>query len=138
MKQFKKHMILFIVGGMSYYFIEVIWRGYSHFSMMILGGICFVLMGLINEFFTFAMPLWKQQLIATCIITTLEFITGYILNIKLSLNIWDYSNLIFNLMGQICLLYSVIWYFLSVVAIILDDYLRYWLFDEEKPHYNKK
>lgn len=138
MKQFKKHIILFLIGGISYYLIEVLWRGYSHFSMLLLAGYLFLIIGYINIFFSWEMPLWKQQLIATIIITTLEFITGCIINIKLGWNVWDYSNLRFNLLGQICLLYSVIWFFLSAIAIILDDWLRHWLFGELRPYYRLK
>lgn len=130
-----KFILLFLTGGNLYYLIEILWRGHSHFSMFILGGICFILIGLTNEYFSFEMPLWKQQLISTVIITFMELIAGIILNIWLGLNIWDYSNLKCNLLGQITLQYSILWFFLSLPAIILDDYLRYWLFDEEKPHY---
>lgn len=131
MQQFKKYSTLFMVGGISYCFIEVLWRGYSHLSMFFLAGLCFILIGNINEHFSWEMKLWKQQLIATIIITVLEFITGYIVNIKLGWNVWDYSNLRYNLLGQVCLLYSILWFFLSALAIILDDYLRYRWFDEE-------
>ena len=41
---------LFLIGGALYYVIEILWRGYSHWSMFILGGICFVIMGLLNEY----------------------------------------------------------------------------------------
>jgi len=135
MKQFIKLFILFSIGGLIYYIIEIIWREYSHISMFILGGLCFLLIGLINEFLTYMVPLWKQQLISTGIVTILEFNFGLILNIIFKLNIWDYSNLPFNILGQVCLQFSIAWFFLSAMAIILDDYLRYWLFDEEKPHY---
>ncbi len=135
MKQFTKLFILFLIGGVLYYILEIIWRGYSHISMLILGGVCFLLIGLINEFLTYSVPLWKQQLISTGIITILEFNFGLILNIIFKLNIWDYSNLSFNILGQVCLQFSIIWFFLSAIAIILDDYLRYWIFGEEKPHY---
>lgn len=135
MLQFKKHLSLFLIGSILYYNLEILWRGYSHCSMFILGGICFVLIGLINEYFSWEMKLWKQQLIATIIITTLEFITGYIVNIKLDWNVWNYGNLRFNLLGQISLQYSILWFFLSAVAIVLDDYLRYKWFDESKPRY---
>lgn len=135
MKQFIKLFILFSIGGLIYYIIEIIWREYSHISMFILGGLCFLLIGLINEFLTYMVPLWKQQLISTGIVTILEFNFGLILNIIFKLNIWDYSNLPFNILGQVCLQFSIAWFFLSAVAIILDDYLRYWLFNEEKPHY---
>lgn len=130
-----KNIILFLIGGISYYVIEILWRGYSHSSMVLLGGACFFLIGLINERFTFEMPLWKQQIISTGIVTTLEFIFGIILNRVFDLGVWDYSALPFNLLGQISLHYSVAWFFLSAIAIVLDDYLRYWFFKEEKPHY---
>ncbi len=130
-----KYLVLFLTGGNIYYLIEILWRRTSHISMFIIGGICFILIGLINECFTFNMPLLKQQLISAVIITVLEFISGLILNIFLRLDIWDYSTLKFNLLGQISLQYSILWFFLSLPAIIMDDYLRYWLFGEEKPHY---
>jgi uncharacterized membrane protein len=130
-----KKLILFLIGGISYYLIEILWRGYSHLSMFMLGGICFVLIGLINEFYDWNMPLWKQMLIACLVVTVAEFVAGVILNIWLGLDIWDYSNLTFNLLGQISLQYSILWFFLSLPAIVLDDWLRYWLFEEERPHY---
>ena len=43
-----KHFILFLIGGGIYLAIELWWRGYSHPSMFVLGGICFVFVGLIN------------------------------------------------------------------------------------------
>lgn len=130
-----KYLVLFLTGGNLYYLMEILWRESSHISMFILGAICFILIGLINEHFTFKMPLWKQQLISTLIITALELLFGLILNIGLGLNIWDYSNLKCNLLGQISMQYTLMWFFLSLPAIILDDYLRHWLFGEEKPHY---
>lgn len=130
-----KLLVLFLIGGFSYYGIEILWRGYSHISMFALGGICFVFIGSINEFFSWEMPLLKQGIIGSFIVTMLEFITGCIVNLWLNLDVWDYSDLSFNFMGQICLWFSLIWILLSIVAVIIDDWLRYWLFDEEKPHY---
>ena len=126
---------LFLIGGVVYVIIELLWRGYSHTSMFILGGLAFILIGQINEFFSWQPPIWLQCLIATVIILTLEFVFGCILNLWLRLNIWDYSHLPFNILGQICLPFAFAWYFLSAFAIVADDFLRYWLFDEEKPHY---
>jgi uncharacterized membrane protein len=77
----------------------------------------------------------QQSLIGALLTTFVELISGLILNVWLGLGIWDYSNLPFNFMGQICLPFFFAWIALSCVAIILDDYLRYWLFHEEKPHY---
>ncbi|HHV46091.1 MAG TPA: hypothetical protein GXX53_04170 [Tissierellia bacterium] len=136
MRHIKKYLVLLIIGGNLYYILEVLWRGYSHFTMFMLGGICFILVGLINEIsITSNMPLIIQQFIAAIIITSLELVFGLVFNIWLGLNIWDYSSLRFNFMGQICLMFSILWFFLSLPAILLDDYLRYWIFGEEKPEY---
>ncbi len=135
MRQIYKNMVLFIVGGIIYYFIETLWRGYSHVSMFFVGGLCFVLIGLINEYLSFDTPIWKQQLIAAVIVTLIELAAGIVLNKCLKMSIWDYSNLPFNLWGQVSLHYSMGWFILSAAAIILDDWLRYFLFKEEKPYY---
>lgn len=133
--QIIKYTVLFLTGGVIYFFIEFTARGYSHISMFILGGICFIALGLLNETLSWDTPLLQQMLYGAIIITVLEFITGCIVNLWLGLNVWDYSEERYNLMGQVCLKYSVYWFFLSGVGIILDDFIRYLWFDEEKPRY---
>lgn len=113
--------------------IELMWRGRTHWTMFIVGGICFVLVGLVNEVFTWDMPLIRQQAISTVMITIVELLAGLLINCNYT--IWDYRNAPLNIMGQICLPYTILWFFLSCPAIILDDYLRYWIFGEEKPRY---
>lgn len=135
MKQLLKYIFLGLTGGNIYAFLEILWRGYSHWTMFLLGGICFILLGLINEILSWETPLPVQMALGCVIITALEFITGCIVNLWLGWDVWDYSQYRFNLLGQISLMSSVGWYFLSVVGIVLDDFLRYWLFDEEKPRY---
>ena len=135
MKRYHKEIILGFIGGLLYIIIELIWRGYSHWTMFVLGGICFVFLGRINELISWNMPLWQQALIGTAIITGLEFITGCIVNLWLGWNVWDYSNVPFNVLGQICLPYILLWIPISLTGIFLDDYLRHWIFKEEKPHY---
>lgn len=135
-KIFFKYLILFIIGGSSYIVVELCYRGYSHWTMFILGGLCFIIIGLLNEKLFKKNSLILQSLMGSGVITILEYITGLIVNIILKWNIWDYSNLLFNIHGQICLLFTGIWILVSMIAIIVDDYLRYWLFKEEKPNYN--
>ncbi len=130
-----KPLVLFSVGGAIYIMIEMLWRGYSHWSMLIVGGLCFVMIGLINEYYSYDIPLIWQMMIGACIVTAVEFVSGCIINLWLGLNVWDYSDMPFNIWGQVCLPYMVLWSLLSGVAIILDDYLRYWWFGEEYPHY---
>lgn len=135
MKQLLKNIILLFVGGLLYISIELLWRGHTHWTMFVLGGICFYYIGLVNEDFTWDMSLIKQMLIGAVVITMLELLFGILVNGVYNLNVWDYSNMPFNFLGQICLPYSILWFFISLPAIVLDDYLRHWLFGEEKPHY---
>jgi len=130
-----KSLILFLIGGLIYMFIEIAFRGYSHWTMFILGGICFLFLDGINNYISWNIPLWLQSLIGAIVITTLEFITGCIVNLWLGWNIWNYSDLSLNFLGQICLWFFFLWYLLSPVGIVLGDYLRYFIFHEEKPHY---
>lgn len=132
---FLKYLILFSLGGIFYLIIELLWRGYSHWTMFVLGGVCFVLIGVINELLPYDMPLIIQMLIGTFIITSLEFVTGCIVNLYLHLNVWSYYDMPYNIMGQICLPYMFLWFLLSSVCIVVDDYLRFMFFGEEKPHY---
>ncbi len=68
--------------------------------------------------------------------TAMELVVGVPLNLMLGLHIWDYSSLPFNLLGQICLPFTVLWFFLALLCIFVDDWLRYVLFNEERPHYH--
>lgn len=126
---------LFCVGGGLYTAIELLWRGYSHISMFFLGGVCFIAIGAINELFPWSLGFVWQSLIGAALVTALELVSGIILNLWLGLGVWDYSTMPCNLWGQICLPYSMAWVALSAVAIVIDDWLRHILFDEEKPHY---
>lgn len=117
-----KNFILFLFGAISYVIIELLWRGHTHFSMFILGGLCFLLVGLINE--KRKIPLISQMVIGAGIITLLEFICGYIVNIRLGMNVWNYADMPFNIMGQICLPYTLAWFVLSGVCVVVDDWLR--------------
>lgn len=135
MKALCKNLFLFAVGGVLYYIIEILWRGHSHYSMFFVGGLCFVLIGKINEYIPWDIPIYLQSILGAVIITSVEFISGCILNIWLGLDVWDYSNIPFNLLGQICLPFSILWVFVAFVAILLDDYIRYFFFGEEKPRY---
>lgn len=129
-----KYITLLIVGGGFYVLVELVWRGRSHWTMFLLGGICFVSLGLINEIIPWDMPLWQQTIIGACIITVLEFLTGCIVNLWLGWDVWDYSGLAGNILGQICPQFFILWLPVAMAAIVLDDWLRYW-FGEEKPHY---
>ena len=134
-KQIAKYIFLGVIGGGIYYNLELIWREHSHWTMFLLGGICFIALGLINELLSWDTPLISQMVIGSLIITTLEFITGCVVNLWLGWNVWDYSNLPYNLLGQISLFSSIGWIGLSLVGIVLDDFIRWKWFGEDKPRY---
>lgn len=118
-----KEFIIFIIFGLMYITIELLYRGHTHYSMFIVGGICGVLIGLINDN-TPDMPLLPQCVLGAVIITIIELLTGLFLNVYLGLNVWDYSNQPFNFMGQICPQFCIIWCVLSILVIRIDDWLK--------------
>ena len=103
--------------------------------MAIVGGICFVVIGGLNNYIPWEMQLHNQAAIGALFVTAMELVVGIPLNLMLGLHIWDYSSLPFNLLGQICLPFTVLWFFLALLAIFVDDWLRHWWFHEERPHY---
>ena len=118
-----KEFIIFIIFGLMYVTIELLYRGHTHYSMFIVGGVCGVLIGLINDN-TPDMPLLPQCVLGAVIITVIELLTGLFLNVYLGLNVWDYSNQPFNFMGQICPQFCIIWCILSILVIRIDDWLK--------------
>ena len=132
-----KYLVLFFIGAFAYCGIEIIWRGSTHWTMGVLGGVCFIDIGLINNsrFFYHLMPFREQMVLGGLIVTVMEFIAGCILNLWLGLGIWDYSQMPFNLCGQICLPYTILWILLSAVCIVADDWLRYLMKMNGKPEY---
>ncbi len=135
MRRAIKGLTLAWIGGSTYVLLELIFRGYSHFSMFLLGGVMFLLIGGMNNWLPWSMSLVRQCFLGMLAITAAEFVSGCVLNLWLGLAIWDYSNMPYNLLGQICLPFMGVWFLLSGVAIILDDWLRYWMFGEERPKY---
>ena len=123
MKKLLKNLLIFSIFGLTYGLIEILWRGYTHPSMVIVGGICGLLIGLLNEK-NKKMNLLLQMVEGMVIVTVLEFVSGIILNLCLGLNVWDYSNMRFNLLGQVCPQFCIAWFFLSYFVIRIDDLLR--------------
>ena len=136
MKQLLKQTALAVCGGCLYLLLELLWRGRSHWTMFLLGGLCFTLIGLLNEILPWEMPLLLQGVIGSvCIVTPLEFVTGCVVNLWLGWNVWDYSGLPGNLLGQICPQFTLLWVGIAAVAVVLDDAIRWRFFGEERPHY---
>ena len=136
MKNLIKYAALFITGGLIYGGIEILARGYTYLSMVIVGGICYIVIGLLNEILPWNFSITTQMILGAIAITILELLSGVILNIWLDFGIWDYTAEPYNFMGQICAEMTFCWFWLSGIGIVLDDYMRYWFFKESKPHYH--
>ncbi len=122
---------LLLVGGLGYYCIELVYRGYSHWSMMICGALTFLAIYRINERFPDT-ALVLRALLGASVITAVEFLAGCIVNLMLGLNVWDYSELPYNLLGQICLPFSLLWFLLCLPVCGLCILLRRAVFPSDE------
>ena len=111
--RFWKACLLFYVGGGAYMVLEFLWRGRSHGSMFLLGGLCFLLIGKLSGWLA-RVPLAFQLLIFSAIITFLELLMGLIVNG--SYRVWDYRRVPYNFLGQICLPFTLLWIPVSLCA----------------------
>lgn len=116
--RFWKNAVLFYLGGASYMTIEFLWRGRSHGSMFLLGGLCFWLMGPLHRRFP-RVPLAAKQVLGALMVTALELTTGLLVNRQFV--VWDYRQLPYNFRGQICLNYSLLWVPLTLLGMWLND-----------------
>ena len=106
------------LGGALYCLLEMLWRGYSHVSMFLVGGFCFWMLSHVGRL---PRPLWQRALLGAVAVTAVEFLSGLLLNRVLQLGVWDYSAYRFNLLGQICLLYFLLWIPLCAAGILLNQ-----------------
>jgi hypothetical protein len=73
-----------------------------------------------------------QSFLGALITLAVEFVSGLILNVWLGLNVWDYSHEPFNIMGQICPQYKVLWFLLMPLAIWVGDMIRWGLYRDRR------
>jgi uncharacterized membrane protein len=126
----KRVLTIWAALGAVYVAFETVCRGYSHPSMLIVGGLCGVLVGAINQIPRFyRMPIVCQSLIGAGIVLVVEFVSGCILNLWLGLGVWDYSNQPGNVLGQICPAFGLLWFFLMPLAIWAEDTARWLIWD---------
>lgn len=115
-----KKSMEFLAGGIGYGLIEVIWRGRTHFSMLLAGGTCFVAICAINSAMKGKNILLRAG-VCTLFITATEFLTGVLVNRILNLAVWSYDGMFGNVFGQICPLYTFLWFLLSIPLSFLAD-----------------
>lgn len=123
MKNKNSWLIIFSTGGILYGLLEILWRGYTHWSMVMAGGLCFSFFSIIGEKMK-KTGLLIKGLTGGAFITSIEFLFGLIFNIILKKKVWDYSKMPFNIAGQICLLYSFFWVIISTACIPFACFLK--------------
>ena len=116
-------LFLFALGGSVYYFIEILWRGHSHFSMFLCGGFCFSGLYIIHHVCRAASCVIRW-IFGAIFITVSEFWCGVAVNLILDWHVWNYADQPFNLLGQVCLPFTLIWLLLCIPADWLCSLLR--------------
>jgi len=107
-------IVMFLVGGAGYVGLELLWRGRSHISMFLAGGVCFLILGKLNRL---VFPPAVKCLLGAVAITCVELTAGLLAN--RTYRVWDYRQLPFNYKGHICLIYSLLWIPVSLGAMLL-------------------
>ena len=123
MEKMKKDAAFFAIGGIGYGIIELMWRGYTHPTMIMAGGICFVIFSRIAEKFK-DKPLVYKAALCSLGVTAVELVFGIVFNMIFKMNVWDYSKLPFNFLGQICLLFTFLWGALGMIFVPLAELLN--------------
>ena len=113
-----KNCLLFYTGGAVYLSLELLYRGRSHGSMFLAGGLCFLLIGHLNRVEP-KLPLPLRTVAGAVIVTMVELAAGMAVNRQYQ--VWDYRDQPGNFMGQICPLFTALWIPLSLAAALLFD-----------------
>ena len=125
--RFLKKLILFAFGGGAYVVLELLWRGRSHRSMFLAGGLCFLLLGGLSKARP-RLPWPLRGFVGAGIITAVELLTGLVFN--RSYSVWDYRELPLHYHGQICLPFYFLWVPVSFLGMglyaLAEKYLEKW------------
>lgn len=119
-------LALFCFGALGYGAIEVSFRGHTHWTMLVAGGVCLLLLEQVNLHLA-AWPLLVRCGIGALTITGVELAFGLVCNRALHWGVWDYSNQWGNLLGQVCPLYTFLWFLLCIPILGCFSLAGRWL-----------
>lgn len=134
-------MLLWTWGGTVYFLLEVAYKtatGHPErisWTMLVLAILLCVPVERCGEQLPWECPLWLQALSCAALVTVTELAAGLILNVWLGLDVWDYSALPLNFLGQICLPFALAWWGLCLLFIPAFDWIRFWVEGGETPSY---
>ena len=123
MNQWKKYIMLFMIGAVGYGLMETLFRGFTHWTMLVTGGFVFIILYYVNSKNENA-PLWQKAFVGAFIITMIELAVGSVVNLWLDWNVWDYSGYSYNFLGQICLAFTALWFLLCIPISFFTRYLH--------------
>lgn len=135
MRKVSEYIFLWALGGSVYYMLEMGFRGFSHWSMFVVGGLALCFCTFQGEATGWREAMWIQVLRSVVFVTALEFTTGIVVNKYFRLGVWDYSDQPLNLWGQICIPFMILFSGLLVVAIWLGGIVSHKVFGFAKPHF---
>lgn len=117
-----RSLIIFITGFAGYGIIEILFRGYTHWSMLLTGGACLLTLYYLNIQYKNA-PLLLKALGGALVITVYELAVGIIVNILFQFNVWDYSDMPYDFFGQICPVFTILWFLLCLGLLFISKAL---------------
>ena len=135
-------MLLWVWGGTVYFLLEVGYKSLTghperiSWTMLVVAVLLTIPVERCGAELPWGCPLWVQALACAFLVTAVELMAGLLLNVALNLNVWDYSNIPFNLLGQICPQYFAVWWTLCLAFRPIFDWLRWAVVGGDKPRYN--
>ena len=118
-------VLIFIIGGVLYGICEIIFRGFTHPSMIFLGGFCVAVIYFADKKFR-PLSIFLRCFMCGVFITSAELVFGSVVNIAFKMEVWNYSTLPFNFLGQICPAFFFVWVILSFPLLIFCPVLEKW------------
>ena len=118
MNAFKQTAGLFLLGGAGYGALEILWRGHTHWTMVLTGGFVFLGLWLLDRQMH-SRPMLLRCAYGMAWVTAAELLVGLCVNVSLHMGVWDYSGAWGNVLGQVCPQYAGLWFLLCAPAMAL-------------------
>ena len=134
-------VLLWFFGGTLYFLLEVAYKTATgsperiSWTMLVLAVLLCIPVERAGAELPWTCPLWLQALACAALVTAVELAAGCVLNLWLGLGVWDYSGLRWNLWGQICPQFFLVWWALCAAFIPVFDWMRYAVMGGQRPKY---